>query len=586
MSLRLPPVPRTRRCARGAVSVMAALLIATVAIAALVSIDVGHVFMRQRQLQNMVDLAAMSAAQQLKRADSPASLNAAVLGTVSNIGAKNGYPSGIAMGCATAAGGGADAMTACLGEWDPVNISDPRHFGATTDEKKLNAVRVQATQTVPILFVIPGGKGRQLYAEAVASGSPPVAAFTLGSGLLDFTTDSRLLGFLLGNTVTLSALDWQGLVNTTVTLDQLRLKLGVGTVDELLNARLGLQGIYALVLGAANKDSLLSAALGSPPTTLGSSGASAAMTLGQLLNLDVLAPAASSAAQVGLSVASLLVTAAQVANGSSALGVNTSLIPVSIPGLSLTASARVVQPPVTAVGPVRKLGSSPDAWQTTANTSQVGVLLEATLSSPPAIAGIANLELKVPLYVEAAKATASLTDLQCAAAPKDRRATFNVSSGLVTACLWDTSRNACAGSTPVTIGSVRLLSGLLNDLLGALLGGLLGGSPADVTLTATDNPKQRSTPGTDVTLAPGAHQEVGGSSPVGGVLKNVLALNITANALGQNINLSSVLAPALTQLGALLDAALLQLLPPLGLQLGTADLWLHSIDCNNAELVY
>ncbi|SPA21911.1 conserved exported hypothetical protein [Cupriavidus taiwanensis] len=586
MSLRQPPVHRTRRPARGAVSVMAALLIATVAIAALVSIDVGHVFMRQRQLQNMVDLAAMSAAQQLKRADSAVKRNDAVLTTVRNIGPKNGYPAAIDMGCATAAGGAADAMNACLGEWDPVNISDPRHFSATADEKKQNAVRVQATQTVPILFVIPGGQGRQLYAEAVASGSPPVAAFSLGSGLLDFTSDSKLLGFLLGNTVTLTALDWQGLVNTTVTLDELRLKLGVGTVDELLNAQLGMQRIFALVLGAANKDSLLSAALGSPPTELGSSGTSAEMTLGQLLNLDVQAPAASSAAQVGLNVASLLVTAAQVGNGKSALAVNTSLIPVSIPGLSLTATAQVIKQPVTAVGPVRKLASNPDAWQTEAHTSQVGVLLKAKLASPPVIAGIANLDLRVPLYVEAARATASLTDLQCAAAPNDRRATLHVSTGLVRACLWDETRNACADSTPVIIGSVRLLSGLLNDLLGGLLGGVLGASPADVTLTATDNPQQRSTPGTDVTLAPGGHEAVGGTSPVGGVLKEVLALNITANALGQTINLSSVLRPALTQLGALLDSALLQLLPPLGLQLGTADLWLHSIDCNNAELVY
>ena len=177
MSLHQPRLRRAPRSARGAISVMAALLIATVAIAALVSIDVGHVFMRQRQLQNMVDLAAMSAAQQLKRADSAANLNAAVLGTVRNIGAKNGYPSGIAMGCGDATGGSADAMTACLGVWDPAS-GGPRHFSAAYNPAQVspNAVRVQATQTVPILFVINGGGGRQLFAESIASGSPPVAA--------------------------------------------------------------------------------------------------------------------------------------------------------------------------------------------------------------------------------------------------------------------------------------------------------------------------------------------------------------------------------------------------------------------------
>ncbi len=49
-----------------------------------------------------------------------------------------------------------------------------------------------------------------------------------------------------------------------MTLDQLRLKLGVGTVSELLNARLTLQQFDALVLGAAGKDALLNTALGSP----------------------------------------------------------------------------------------------------------------------------------------------------------------------------------------------------------------------------------------------------------------------------------------------------------------------------------
>ncbi|PMX98003.1 hypothetical protein C1X54_38030, partial [Pseudomonas sp. GW460-13] len=84
-----------------------------------------------------------------------------------------------------ATGGSADAMTACLGVWDPAS-GGPRHFSAAYNPAQVspNAVRVQATQTVPILFVINGGGGRQLFAESIASGSPPVAAFSLGTGLL------------------------------------------------------------------------------------------------------------------------------------------------------------------------------------------------------------------------------------------------------------------------------------------------------------------------------------------------------------------------------------------------------------------
>ncbi|QYY27625.1 hypothetical protein K2O51_06635 [Cupriavidus pinatubonensis] len=551
---------------RGAVSTVAVILTATVAFVALLSIDVGHVFMRQRQLQNMVDLSALSGAQQLKLATSAALQSAGVLGTVQTIGSQNGYPSGIAMGCANAAAGSADAMTACLGVWDPVYNSGSdtaRHFNAAYDATKLspNAVRVQATQTVPILFVLPGGQSRQLHAEAIASGSPPVAAFSLGSGLASFSSANSLLGLLLGNSVNFSAVDWQGLVDANVTLDQLRLKLGVGTVSELLNTRLTLQQFDALVLGAAGKDALLSTALGSPPTQLGASGASASMTLGQLIDLGVLAPAASSAAEVGLNVANLLLAGAQLANGNSAVTVPvTGTLPAGLGGLS--ARLRIIQPPVMAVGPARKLSDSPVTWQTAAHTAQVGLALSASVNT-----GVVNLN--VPLYVEAARADASLTSLQCAAGPADRRATLHVAPSLVKACLANAAGTGCASSA-VNIGSVSVIGlGLLN-------------------VWAHDNPQQVAGAGTDVTMAPGGHVQVSSGDPVGGVLANAAALNLQATSLlGLPVAIDlSFLAPILALLGTALDSALVPLLGSLGLQLGTADLWLHNIDCNNAELVY
>ncbi|WP_455286359.1 TadG family pilus assembly protein [Cupriavidus necator] len=558
MTLRKPRLRRTR----GAISVMAALLIATVAIAALVSIDVGHVFMRQRQLQNMADLAAMSAAQQLKRAGSPAQLNEAVLGTVSNIGASNGYPSGIGMGCQDAAAGNADTMTACLGVWDP-SSGGPRHFSAAYDATTVspNAVRVQATQTVPILFAINGGSGRQLHAEAIASGSPPVAAFSLGTGLLDVNSANGLLSVLLGSSVQLSAMDWQGLVNATVTLDQLRLEAHAGSVDELLRTSLSLRDFYALVLGAAERDALLTTALGSPPPTLGAGGVGAAVSLGELLELGVLAPAASSAAEVGLSVAQLLVAGAQVARGDTAVALPMNVpLPAGLGGLS--ASLRVIQPPAMAVGPARKLTDNPATWQTSAHAAQVEVALAATASSGP-LSGLLGVQLNVPLHLAVAAAEADLTGLQCAAAPADRRATVHMAPSLVTACL----TNQCAGGK-VKIGTASALSYPLIDLV------------------VVDDPQQRSTAGTDVTLAPGGHAQVGTTNPIGGVFSQLMALQVQPEVGGVPIPLTFNLGSLLVPLGNALDAILPAVLAQVGIQLGTADLWVHSIDCNNAELVY
>ncbi|PZX22408.1 conserved exported hypothetical protein [Cupriavidus phytorum] len=568
MSLRQPPVPRTRRSARGAVSVMAAVLIATVAIAALVSIDVGHVFMRQRQLQNMVDLAAMSAAQQLKRADSPTmatpdqtNLNNAVLGTVANISAKNGYPAGSALGCGEATGGKADAMMACLGMWDPAVNAAPRHFTSTytADKESPNAVRVQATQTVPILFVLPGGAGRQLYAEAVASGSPPVASFSLGSGVLTADTAKSVLAPLLGNALAAS-IDWNGLLNTTVTLDQLRIQAKAGTVQGLLGTTVALADFYALILEAAGRNRVVDAWVLNVPAKLGA--AAATVRLDQLLDLDLLAPTGSSAAQVGLNVAQLILAGAQVASANAALSAT-----VPVPALPLglggaTASLKVISPPVTAVGPARQL--SDGSWQTSANTSQVSLKVSAEINVG-ALAPLANIKLNLPLHISVGKARANLKALQCAARPEDRLAILEVKPSVLTVCMTD----QCTASK-VSIGQASALTIPLLDLV------------------VVDDPKTRSIGQevTDVALAPGGHKSLQSDTPLTGILTQVLALKVAPEVMGVQVlptmDFSAILLPVIAPLDTLLTSLLLSL----GIRLGNADLWVHSIDCNNAELVY
>lgn len=146
---------------RGTVSLMAALLIAAIGVAALVSLDVGFVFYTQRQLQKLVDVAALSGAQQLKSADDQATTNANVLSSVTSAAAQNGYTKAVANDCTTAVAGAADGVRTCLGLWDPANPANgdsTRHFdpGYPATTVSANAVRVQATLTVPLLFMFQG----------------------------------------------------------------------------------------------------------------------------------------------------------------------------------------------------------------------------------------------------------------------------------------------------------------------------------------------------------------------------------------------------------------------------------------------
>lgn len=564
-----------RRGQRGAIGVLGALLLATVAIGSLVSIDVGHVFYRQRQLQKIADMAALAGAQQLKQAAAAATVSANVLSATQSAGAQNDYAGTASANCSAAGSSDADGMRVCLGVWDPAYSTGSdtvRHFNAGYDTTKLsaNAVQVVVTQTVPILFVIPGSASRQLRAEAIANASPPVASFSIGSGLLDVNTGSSVLSSLLGTSVQLSALDWQGLLNANVTLDQLRLKLGVGTIDDLLKTSLSIQQFYALVLGAAGKDSLLSAALGSPPTQLGLSGVKANVGLGQLLNLGVLAPAASSAADVALNVAQLLMLGAQVANGNSAIQVK--LPQINVAGLTnIGAQLYVAQPPVMAVGPARQLG--PGVWQTTAHTAQMGLRLDLGVNIN--VLSLVGVGINLPLYVEVAAATASLQGIQCAAAKADCRATLGVNTGLVKACLAAASGSGCA-SGPVTLVNTGI--------------SLLGTGVSIIASTSPPRAGAVSVNSSTVNLAPGTTTRVGTPQPLSGVVKDVLRnLNLNvAVTVGWlvSVDIPLQLGDLLAPLFEALDPVLVPLLGALGIQLGYADIWMQGIDCNNAELVF
>lgn len=582
-------IRRPRSGQRGAVSVLAVLLIATIAMAALVSIDLGNVFYRQRQLQSMVDLAALSAAQQLKQAGTTAAQTASTLASAQAIGRGNGYPGAASTDCSLPGAGGADGMKVCLGVWDPSYsvAGDASHFNASynTSATTANAVRVTATQTVPVLFVIPGSSSRQLRAQAVAIGSPPTASFSIGSGLLDVGTANSLLSLLLGRTVQLSVADWNGLVNAKVSLAQLQLQAKVGSIQQLLNTSLSISDFYALVLGAAGQSSLLSTLLGGVPV-VGVNAAQATVSLAQLLNLGVLAPAQSAAANVGLSVSSLLTLAAQVANGGSAVSVPTLglKLPAGIGGVQ--AQLYVIQPPVMAAGPVLQLGTSPPTWATTAQTAQVGVTLNVNATTNVNVGVLSVLTLltsnlvsatiNVPLYVQVAAAKASLQNIQCSADTGSRRATLGVSTSVVTACLGNS--NGQPGCSP---------SATLVDV--PILPWLLGG--VELIITGTGTPSMiGSANQTPITLAPGGTAHVGTSQVVAGLLTDAIGnivptvtlkvLNLTLIALP--IDLSGLLQP----LAAPLDGLLTPLLNGLGLQLGTADVWLNDISCKNSDLVY
>ncbi len=555
---------RTRAQSRGAVSILMVVLLATIGMAALVSIDVGHVFYRQRQLQAIADMAALAAAQQLRRADTNAAMIERAVVAAQASATQNGFTGPTREDCGASAGG-EDGMVVCAGIWDPNDTaaaSDGRHFRASYDPTRLspNAARVVVSQTVPILFGLPGGEGRRLRAEAIGNASPPVAAFSVGSGLLNFESSRSALALLLGNTISLSAADWQGLVDTRVTLDQLRLEAGLGTVDQLLNADLSLSGFYALVLRAANKESLLNAMLAGMPATIDARAVAAGLSVGRVLDLGVLAPAMSSAADVGLNVAELLMLAAQVANRGAAVDL-AGAVPL-VPGTELKLS--IVEPPRMAVGPVRRLSPDPMGWQTTASTSQVTLGIKLQLGAEAeGKSGLLNL----PLRVELGTAQSALTGLRCSAARADRRATLDTVTTAAKVCLARDDLAQCADS------DVVLLDGLILKVVA---------SPKQQTLSAASITS---------TLAPGEQTSTASPGQLAALVESLarnLDVKVRVNliALNLDLKLGGIVSALSSVVFGLLGPTLDGLLAALGIQLSNADLWVHDVDCDNTRLVY
>lgn len=225
---------RTRQ--RGAIGLVAAITLGLAALMMLVVVDSGRLYLEQRKLQRVADMAALEAASRGGHCtpDTSAATYAAQNAT------RNGFTVDANQTLATTCG----ALT--------VNGQNLRTFAV--DAAKSEAIRVVATRTVTTSIAAGVGalfSGRAatttttLSATAVAGMPSPLAMLTIRTvlGTIDSTKSAVLnavVGGLLGGTVNISALGWDGLAKTDIKLlsflDQLAVDLNVkaGDYDTLL----------------------------------------------------------------------------------------------------------------------------------------------------------------------------------------------------------------------------------------------------------------------------------------------------------------------------------------------------------------
>lgn len=627
---------------RGAIGLMAAVTLGLALLFMLLVLDSGRLYLEQRKLQRVADMAALEAANQQ--------------------GVCNGnLPSAVALATTAATRNGFSASTerslsVSCGTLS-TNAANLRTFSA--DASASQAVQVIARHTVPtsvaagIATLFSGGPRNldtQLQAVAVAaSPGPPRAQLNIRNALVNVDSTSgpllnAVFGGLLGGAVNLSVAQWNGLLNTDINLLSYLKQLAVvanvdaGDFTQVLGTSVTLtQLVQAAAQALPQSTSTLDAAAGIAALQLAAQVAPLKnLQLGNLLDIDTASPTAGLDANVQL--LTLLQAMVQLANSKNAASVS---VPLNVPGLlGANIRVRVVEPPqFSAVGNPQKAKLAPlGEDRIYVRTAQVRALVSVQVGILDTVLDVANgafqlanlLNLgcilgectklipakpvggtRLDLGISVGEGSAYVTDYDCTGSKKDL--TVQSSTAAASALVGNVNSNDFfASNTPVTVNPIVLLNinsqhcrGLLGLSCDAPIpqgGGGLGIKVSSKAVTGSGTSNSHVFTATPDVGKPSQEYAFNANGNILGGLKNTLGgvqlvslpaadgnlvssvLNLVTGVLGLVLN---GILPAVTGLlGSLLDPIVETLLKLLGIDLATvnvgANLTCHS---GQAQLV-
>jgi uncharacterized membrane protein len=483
------------------------------------SVDIGMEVVVNRSLQSVADAGALDAASYINV--SGASLTTQAL----NAASENGSKATMTTSEGLWSGGKFTSYTAS----QCIPTTPPAHAAC-------NAVKVTAAMTVNHLFE-PGSS--TLSRSAIASVNPQ-AGFSIGTYLASFSSSqsgvlNALLG-TLGGSVSLTAVGYEGMANTYVTVQQLiTASGGVLTPANVLTTSLTANEWVSFLNTAVETQTLLLSCSSSPVpypctanaslTTLSRSVyATGSASLCQLVSINGSNCSSGTLSQSALSadvnVLQTLTTEAELANGANALNITSALNVTGLTNVQLTAS--VIQVPQVAYGPVG----------TTASTGQVNINLTADVS----VLGLIGVNL-LDIPVTAADGTATLQSITCS-----NNAMTSTKINAITTAVSNAVTLAGSQISTLTVGGTNVTLGYVGD----------------------DIPLSNAT----ATLSPANPQTVGTTSP--------------SLSFGSLLGLGSVVSPLLNNtLGPVLGPVL----QALGVSVGGAQVADLSTLCDSISLV-
>ena len=328
----------------GAIGLMAAVTLGMVLLFMLLMVDSGRLFLEQRKLQRVADMAVLEAV--TRGGNCTGSSTAAGFANQSAI--RNSFTPGTVQKINTTCG----TLT--------TNSSQLRVF--TADATKSDAIRVIATTTVPTsvaggLWSMFSKNGFNLNTNLTASAvgstpGPTLAQISIRTTLA--TVDSsqspllnNLFSGLLGGNLAISAVGWDGLVKTDINLlkylNQLAVNLNVNAGDytTLLNTN----ATVTQLIKAAATVATLNGATADVQTALANLQVAAIkdtpIKIGDLLQLQT--GTSTAGLDTNLNLFSVIQAAIQIANKNNAVAAS---LPVNVLGLAkVTTTIKVIEAP-------------------------------------------------------------------------------------------------------------------------------------------------------------------------------------------------------------------------------------------------
>lgn len=562
---------------QGTVAVMAALMAVPMFGFGALVLDVGLAFTQQSRLRAGTDAAALAAVLTMATASTTAGASLA----------SNNWPAGTL--------GSATTGTYCP---DPGILVASRYTaGNSTCAKNIytknitgpNAVQVRAAASsfVGLGHVLGANSTLPISAAATAT-RIDMAGFSAGTGFAGLNGGylNALLSGLFGTTVNLSAVSYNGLLNSNLDalsfLQALASNAGVsaGTFANLANATVTVAQIMAAAATAlsAPGSTSNSAAVAALQTLAAQLPASQAIPVSKLVDLQpylndqVLAPAPA-ALRAGLNLYGLLSSVGQIAGAGKQITIPTrqSLSPGLLGDpASVSATTVIIQPMQTAMFGFGPVG-------TTVTTAQVTIGITMAATAPQLIAPLASINYYLPLVIQIAGGTATLTNISCQPGTPTMTITGTTTAAMIAIGQigpTGTLQPAILAQSVIAYQPVATVTGFSAVVSGS------GATPQTVTFTQAET---KQTPPVVKTISSNASLVSSAASSIGNLTMTVSGLlNLLPPITLVQTNLVNALLPvADTQLDAIIN----QVLNGLGLRVGYMDIVGNGIRCGVPVLV-